>query len=33
MTGSTGVTTTGRWIEFMWDIRCSYIKMLILVEE
>ena len=35
MADSTGVTTTGkgRWIEFKWDIKCSYIKMHILVEE
>ena len=32
---STGVTTTGkgRCIEFKWDIKCSYIKLHILVEE
>ena len=35
MADSTGVTTTGkgRWIEFKWDIKCSYIKLHVLVEE
>ena len=33
MVDSTGVTTMGkgRWIEFKWDIKCSYIKLHILV--
>ena len=35
MADSTGITTTGkgRWIEFKWDVKCSYIKLRILVEE